>query len=194
MDILEVIKTRRSIFSFTEQPVSKDLIEQIIEAGTWAPSHFRTEPWRFFVLEGDGRKKLGRTLAEVAAQSMDDPTSEGSKMRLDKIASKPLDAPVVIAVGVEPSDFPRAIRVEEYGAVNACIQNMLLAAHGLGLGSFWRTGRDTYDPSVKKLFGLSDQGDILGFISIGYPEGEIQPGKRKPYADVTTWITEDENL
>lgn len=61
MDVLEAIATRRSIGKVKEDPVPSELIHQIVEAGTWAPSHFRTEPWRFFVLTGDARKALGKT-------------------------------------------------------------------------------------------------------------------------------------
>lgn len=85
MDIFEAIKTRRSIGLVSEEPVSKELIEKIIEAGTWAPSHYRTEPWKFFVLTGDSRIRLGKTLAKIEAQQMEDPTSESSQKKLSKI-------------------------------------------------------------------------------------------------------------
>ncbi len=64
MNIHDAIKTRRTIPLVSDQAVPADLIEQIIEAGTYAPNHHKTEPWRFFVLHGDGRTKLGKVLRE----------------------------------------------------------------------------------------------------------------------------------
>ena len=61
MDVMTAIKTRRSIGKVKSEPVPKEMIEMILEAGTWAPCHHQTEPWRFFVLTGDARNGLGET-------------------------------------------------------------------------------------------------------------------------------------
>jgi len=191
MDVLEAIKTRRSNGLVSNDPVPKEVIEKILEAGTWAPSHFRTEPWKFYVLEGDSRMGLGEVLAEIAEKDMDDPTSETNKKKREKILEKPFRAPVIITVAVEPNvNAEKVILQEEYGAVYAAIQNMLLAAHALGLGGYWRTGKPTYDPLMKKLFGLSDKGEVLGFLYFGYPKKEMPAGKRKAINEVTTWLSD----
>ncbi|WP_088008083.1 nitroreductase family protein [Indiicoccus explosivorum] len=194
MDIMEIIKNRRSNGLVTDEAVPEELIQKVLEAGTWAPSHHRTEPWRFFVLTGDGRKPLGETLAKIQAAKMEDPESETNQKKLEATKQKPYRAPVVIAVAVEPSDNPKVIEQEEHGAVYAAIQNMLLAAHELGLGTYWRTGAPAYDPEMRKLFGLSDKGEVLGFVYVGYPKKELPEGKRKPVADVTKWIRDEQDF
>ncbi|HWL11372.1 MAG TPA: nitroreductase [Ureibacillus sp.] len=194
MDIFEAIRSRRSIGLVSDEPVSKELIDQILEAGTWAPNHFRTEPWKFFVLTGNSRKRLGSTLAKIEEAQMDDPASETSQKKLSKILDKPFRAPLIIAVAVEPSDNPKAILLEEYGAVYAAIQNMLLAAHALGLGGFWRTGKPTYTPEMKQLFNLSDKGEILGFLYFGHLKRDVHEGKRRAVSEVTTWLTSEEDF
>lgn len=194
MDIFEAIKSRRSMGLVSDEPVSKDLINQILEAGTWAPSHYRTEPWKFFVLTGESRIRLGKTLAKIEEQQMEDPTSESNQKKLTKIQEKPFRAPLIIAVAVEPSNNPRALIQEEYGAVYAAIQNMLLAAHSLGLGGYWRTGKPAYDPAMKKLFKLTDKGDILGFLYFGYPKRAVPEGKRKHFDEVTTWLESESDF
>lgn len=88
---------------------------------------------------------------------------ETEEKKLEKIQAKPFRAPVIIAVAVEPSENPKTIKIEEYGATYACIQNMLLEAHSLGIAGFWRTGKPTYDPLMKEFFGLSENGEVLGF-------------------------------
>jgi nitroreductase len=188
MDIFEAIKTRRSMGLVKDEPVQNDVIEKILEAGNWAPSHHRTEPWRFYILTGDGRKPLGEALVKIAKENMDSPESEESKAKLKKTAGKPLRAPLIIAVAVEPSDNPKMIEIEEYGAAYAATQNMLLAAHALGLAGIWRTGKPSYHPLMNELFGLSDKGKVLGFLYFGYPKKEAPPGKRKDVCECVTWL------
>lgn len=183
VDVLKAIKTRRSFGLVKDEKIDREIIEQILEAGTWAPCHYRTEPWRFFVLEGEGRKKLGEVLEQIAKNN-----GEEDEIKLEKTRAKPLRAPLIITVAVEPSDHPKALHLEEIGAVYAAIQNMLLAAHSLGLASIWRTGKPTYDPLMKQFFGLSEDGEVLGFLYFGYPKRDMPDGKRKSFEDVTKWI------
>lgn len=188
MDAIEAMRTRRSIGRVLKQEVPKELIEKIIETATWAPNHFRTEPWRFFVLTGDGRKQLGEALVKIAARNMDDPTTEENKAKLEKARNNPFRAPVIIVVAVEPSENPKVILKEEYASVNAGIQNMLIAAHTYGLGAVWRTGQPCYDREISNLFGLSEKGEVIGFIYVGYPDMTPPLRKRKSVDEVTKWI------
>src|SRR4051794_16718033 len=103
MDVITAIKTRRSIGKVKPDSVSKEMIETILEAGTWAPCHHQTEPWRFFVLTGDARKSLGNIFAQIAKASMSEPVSEEDQKKLEREQNKPLRAPVIITVAVEPS-------------------------------------------------------------------------------------------
>ncbi|MEH7381837.1 nitroreductase [Bacillus sp. JJ1533] len=183
MDVHEAIRTRRSFGLVKDVEVEKDKIERILEAGTWAPCHFRTEPWRFFVFQGEGRKRLSDVLLKIAKKN-----GETEAKKLEKIQEKPFRAPVIIAVAVEPSENPKAIKVEEYGATYACIQNMLLEAHSLGLAGFWRTGKPTYDQLMREFFGLSENGEVLGFLYFGFPSRSLPEGKRVPFETLTKWI------
>lgn len=191
MNVLKAIHKRRSIGKVKDIPVEKEKIEQLLEAATWAPNHYKTEPWRFFVLTGEGRVPLGRVLADIAKENMIDPTTEENQRTLMKQEKNPLRAPVIIVVAVVPSDNPKVIKLEEVGAVNAAIQNLLLAAHELGLGAIWRTGKPAYHPKMKELFGLQENDEILGFIYVGYPDMPNKPGKRASYEEKTLWISED---
>lgn len=191
VDVFDAIRNRRSVGKVKPDPIDKELIDKILEAATWAPNHHHTEPWNFFVLTGDGRRPLGRTLAEIAKENMDDPSTEENQKKLKKEEEKPFRAPVVITVAVTPSDNTRVIEIEEIGAVNAAIQNMLLATHALGLGAIWRTGNPCYHPKIKKLFGLSMKSTVLGFIYIGYPDAPAKKCKRVPFEEKSVWIHSD---
>jgi nitroreductase len=189
MDALEAIKTRRSIGLIKPDSVPQALIEQILDAGTYAPNHFRTEPWRFFVLTGNGRDKLGNVFEEITASKFENPASEDDKAKIEKAKKNPLRAPVIIAVGIEPSDKARVIQKEEYAAVNSAIQNMLIASHALGLGAIWRTGDICYHEKVRDFFGLSNDGEILAFVYIGYANMEPPKVKKTNFKEFTTWIS-----
>jgi nitroreductase len=191
MDLFEAIKTRRSVGRVKETSVPDELIHKIIEAGTWAPCHHRTEPWKFFVLKEDGRKILSDTLVDILKSEMEDPESEDSKKRLEKVSKNPYRAPVVIVTAVEPVKNDKVLIEEEFAAVHAATQNMLLAAHALGLGAVWRTGKQCHDKRMSRAFNLSEDGAVTGFIYIGYPD--MTPGKaaRKSVDEVTTWINKD---
>lgn len=189
MDVFSAIKTRRSIGVVKPDPVSTEVIKKILEAGTWAPSHYRTEPWRFFVLTGEARNQLGSAFVAFAKKTMKNPNSEEGKQRLVREAQKPLRAPVVIAVAVEPMlTNKRVLKNEEFAAVHAAVQNMLLATHALGFGAIWRTGEVCYSSEVKQLFGLSKQSEMVGFIYIGYPDMEKEGVRKQDFSRVTKWF------
>jgi nitroreductase len=192
-ELLEVIKSRRSIGRVKEDRVPRQLIENILEAGIWAPSHYQTEPWKFFVLEGAARAQLGEVLGEIyriGLQKQELTAEEQRKYELQN--RKPLRAPVIIAVAAVPSDKPQVTLREELAAVSSAVQNMLLAAEALGLGAIWRTGEPTYHPLIKKFFGLREIDEMVGFIYIGYPDMAPAQGRRTPFQEKTHWMNDGE--
>jgi nitroreductase len=188
MDTFDAIKTRRSIGKVKEEPVPKMYIEKIIEAAIYAPNHYMTEPWRFFVMMGVGRKKLGNILEEIARAENSSLEQEELERKAEKARNNPLRAPVIIAVGVEPSDKKNVVEIEEFAAVHSAVQNMLLTAHNLGLGAIWRTGAVAYHNKVKNFFGLSERGSIVGFVYIGYPDMDKKTPKKRGFESFTVWM------
>ena len=188
MEIFEAIKTRRSIGKVKDQIVPKELIEKIIEAGTLAPNRYLTEPWRFFVISGEGRSSLSKVMEDIVIQSGIDIESEEGKRKLEKERNKPFRAPVIIAVAAEVTENEKVLRLEELGAVYATIQNMLLATHGLGLAGYWKTGNACYAPKMKEFFKLKEKDEILAFIYLGYADMEKNPTRKKPATELIKWI------
>jgi nitroreductase len=163
------------------------MIEQIIEAATWAPCHHGTEPWRFFVITGDARGSLGDVMAKSKVERM---VRQGKDVdgEFERARAKAFRAPVIIAVAVEPSTGPKVVEIEEIEAGAAAVQNMLLAAHALGLGAIWRSGDPAYDPDVKAFLGLAPTAHILGFVYAGYPDASPARVPQKAASSVTTWL------
>jgi nitroreductase len=181
-----VIEGRRSIGKVHPEQPPREMIETILEAATWAPNHRLTEPWRFFVLAGDARNELGRFMGNQNAERYPegDPNREIERARG---AKKALRAPVVIGVAVEPVAASNVDDLEEIEAVACAVQNMLLTAHALGLGAKWSSGNITKSPEVNAWFGLSERGQVLGFIYIGYPAMVSERSMRTPSAGLTEW-------
>lgn len=191
MNVEEAIRTRRSIGKVKQDPVPRELLERVIEAAVWAPNHHRTEPWRFVVLTGEGRRRLGRAYAAIAGEKLDAADAQ-REQQLAREAAKALRAPVVIAVACSPSaEEPKVLPAEELAAVHAAVQNMLLAAHACGLGAIWRSGAPAYHPAMKRALGFTETDEVVGLIYVGYPDMTPPPAHRSPGADRTAWLTDD---
>lgn len=188
MELWEAIKGRRSIGKMKAQVPPRESIEKLLEAANWAPSHYRTEPWKFFVLTGAARERLGEAMAAIVRDTLTEPESDESAARLQKEKNKPLRSPVVIAVATQSSEDTRVVEIEQIEAVACAVQNMMLVAHEMGLGTIWRTGGITYEPRLKEFFELKPDEHLLGFIYVGYPDQVVKPGIRKPVAEKIIWM------
>ena len=184
MDTIEAIRTRISVKRFTQQPVERDKIEQLLEAGAQAPNHYKVRPWRFIVISGQARNKLGDVMAAVFREKFPDVPPEA----LDKERAKPLRSPVIIAVGVDEPSEQKVLEIENICAAAAACENILLAANAIGLGGHWRTGGPARETAVKKFLGLAPEQELIGFLYIGYPETLLPPAQRPGYEDRTTWM------
>jgi nitroreductase len=184
MDIFEAINTRYSVKKVKADLLPRDVIEKLLDAGNRAPNHYKVRPWRFFVLTGNGRNKLGDVMSASLRDRQPDLPQEG----LDKTRALPLRAPVVIAVGVDKPAETKVLELENFSAASAACQNILLAANALGLGAIWRTGDWARDAKVKDFFGLKVDQHIVGFIYVGYPETAGEPAQHPSFEDRTDWI------
>lgn len=146
MDVLEAIKTRRSIRIFRKDAVPEDVLTQILEAGRWAPSASNTQARDFIVLKDAG-------VREAVAKA----TSWGKFLAM---------APLGIVVVIDPK---RSTHPAEDGA--AATQNMLLAIHSLGLGGCWIGAYNSkWEENVKAMLGVPAEKRLLSIIAFGYPD------------------------
>jgi len=184
MDTLTAIHTRQSVSKVKPEAVSHALIEKLLAAANDAPNHYKVRPWRFVVLTGDGRNKLADAMAASFKAKFPDVAAEA----IEKEHAKPFRAPVVIAVGVDKPAESKVVEIENICAAAAACENILLAAHDLGLGAIWRTGDAARDPEIKQALGFDADQHLIGFIYIGYPDVALEPKERPSVADHTVWI------
>lgn len=184
MELFDAIFNRQSTSKVKPDPLPRALIEKLLAAGAQAPNHYKVRPWRFVVLTGDSRERLGETMAASFKEKFPAVPEEA----LAKERGKPLRAPVVIAVGVDTPSEPKVDEVENICAAAAACQNILLAAQAEGLGAIWRTGDSARDPKIKVSLGLAPDQHLIGFIYVGYPEfPPVKPG-RPSYEDRAVWL------
>jgi nitroreductase len=185
MDLMRAIYQRYSAGDMKTEPVSRMQLEKLLGAAVQAPNHHKVRPWRFIVLTGGGREKLGAVFAETLQERFPDCPPAA----LEKERAKPLRAPVIIAVAADAPADPRVKMIENICAAAAACENLLLAAEEMGLATHWRTGDAAGDPHVKRFLGLSEDQELIAFLYIGYPEGAQQAPQRPSFEDRTVWIS-----
>lgn len=184
MDVFEAIHNRHSIKKVKPDPVPPEMIEKLLDAAVQAPNHYKVRPWRFVVLTGEARHELGDAMsASLRARHPEFPQEA-----FDKAHNTPLQAPVVIAVGVDKPTEAKVLEIENICAAAAAIENLLLAAHALGLGAKWRTGEWATDVNVKELLGFDADQYLIGFIYVGYPEFVQEFPARPSFEDRVRWM------
>jgi nitroreductase len=183
MDAIEAIKTRVSPLRLAPQKVEEIALRGILEAGLSAADHGRLRPWKFLLVRGEARSKLGDVLAEALRHR--DPASDDAA--LDAERSKPLRAPVIIVVAAMVRAGTKIPDIEQIESAAAAAQNMLVAAHALNLGGFWRTGAAAYDSYVKAALGLGANDHIVGFLYVGNVVTPGRPKSHDPVGVVEEW-------
>ena len=188
MDTLEAIAARRSIRKFKDAPVSDEAIEAILNAGLQAPSGKNRQPWRFVVVKEDKRAEMVR----IMRASIDLLEEQGIDIGSAKWTANVMEqAPVTVFVF--DAHTPHTKLPWEGGgdfvnvqSIGAAIQNMLLAALDLGLGSLWICDvLYAYDD----LCGwLGQEHQMIAAVSFGYPDEQPGPRPRKPLSELVTWL------
>lgn len=188
MRVDEAIQSRRSIFQFTSDPVPRSVLEKVLDAGTWAPNHHLTEPWRFTVLGEQTRSALAELYSELRLQKKTTAATDAERrasLRAAAIA-KFMSRPVIVVVScLQQGDAQQ--RREDYAATCCAIQNIQLAAWAEGIGMQWSTGPVIAAARTYELLGIDPaQEEIIALLYAGYP-AEIPTRQRKPLTEVLRW-------
>ena len=165
---LDLIATRRSVkATLLKEPAPTDEeLNTLLQIAMSAPDHGAIRPWRFKVIRGEARGRMGDLFAQ-ALQAKDPYTCEEE---LETIRGTPLRFPLIIAVGVDiVENHPKVPPTEQVIATACATQNLLLAAHAAGWGAVLLTGWVAYDPLVRRGLGFRDKDEMVGFVYLGTP-------------------------
>jgi nitroreductase len=187
-----LIRRRRTVKpqAMSDKPVENAHLAAILENANWAPTHGMTEPWRFFVFAEEGRQRLSEFCQSLYRKVTPEPAFRPEK--LEKLATLPLLAPVVIAVAMARQDTEKIPEIEEIESVACAVQNMHLTASALGMAAFWSTPPLVYTDEMRQWLGLEDPRDkCLGLFYLGWPKSEAWPeGTRTDVSARVTFVSQ----
>ncbi|MBA2479436.1 MAG: nitroreductase family protein [Planctomycetes bacterium] len=182
-----VIHARRTHKSYTGAPIDRATVERVLDAGRWAPNHRLSEPWRFYALDQAAIVRLIaflRGTPQIVAGA--DPARASAK--LEKLLARLPQAGALIAVtwvrGKDPT-----VDLEDHAATAAAVQNALLVATGLGLGSYWSTSAGLVHPLTLRWYGVDSAREApIGCIWLGHAaEAPVAP-PRRPLSERLRWL------
>lgn len=186
-EITDLIRDRRTVYpeAFSSRKIQKEQIELLLNNAIWAPTHGKTQPWRFTVFMENGLESLAECLAEAYVSST--PPEQQNDLKLAKFLNRPKLSAAVIAVAMKRDETGRISEQDEMAAVAAAVQNMLLTATAYGIGSFWSTPGILNTALLRSFLDLAETDKCIGLIYLGYPKEEWPSGQRKPIEYLTTW-------
>jgi nitroreductase len=182
--LLELIKSRRSIMppQYDGEEITEQELNMILESANWAPTHKRTEPSRFIILQG---KALNRFSEFMLSQYDENTAPENrSERKIEQIREKCLKSDKIILICVKYSG--KVPDWEEVASVSAGVQNMWLMCTALGIGSYWST-----PAAIQKMDEFSEMEEdekCIGIFYMGKFNRELPKGNRGPIEEKTKFI------
>jgi nitroreductase len=184
MNVIEAIRTRRTIAKFRPEPVPRDVLARVLAAGIWAPNHHLTEPWQFFILGPETRGRMAVRYAELRMEKAPPDAVERRARIRQESARKFMEIPAIVAVAtLQEGDEQR--RREDFAATCCAIQNVQLAAWAEGLGVKWSTAPVIHDSLTYHLLDLDpDRYSVIALLYVGYPAEVPTRERKRPLDDV----------
>jgi coenzyme F420-0:L-glutamate ligase / coenzyme F420-1:gamma-L-glutamate ligase len=197
LDLMQLIQTRRSLRRFSDVPIPDDLLEQILRAGMWAPSAHNRQPWRFAVVSTSSTKVMLASAMNARLRhdlQRDGVPHEAIEADVARSYDRLTSAPVLIVVCMSLQDM------DKYGderrnqhewtmatqSVAMAGQNMLLMAHGLGLGACWMCAPLFCGDVVIATLNLPADWQPQGVIALGY-SAQARQKERSPIETKVVW-------
>lgn len=193
---MDAIEQRRSIRAFQDKTVSRGALEEILRAGILAPSAKNAQPWRFIVAEGEEKQRLVdamKTGIRRAKETLAQPEFVHALAGAERSAAILGQAPVVVVVqdvlapeGPDPlSALERTLEASRLLSIGAAMENMILRATQLGLGTLWIADTAFAREEIERWCALP--GRVVSALAVGYPDEDPSPRPRKGLQDVVQW-------
>ncbi|NMB58944.1 MAG: nitroreductase family protein [Chloroflexi bacterium] len=191
MSVFDLISSRRSIRKFKADPIPKESLLRIFQAGILAPSGNNRQTWKFYVVQGDKRAEMVERLNEGLANRVKDGEDvAGAKHSFDVMAQAPVTVFIFRPNRTKPwlagSQCQHFSDVVDVQSVGACIQNMLLMAEELGIGSLWIC--DVFSAYQEISDWLGESTEMIAAVSFGIADEHPAARKRKSIDEVVHWL------
>lgn len=173
-----IIQNRRSTkpADMNGKKIDNTLINQLLALADWAPTHGRTEPWRFIVYENEAKHAFCAAHAELYKAHTD--PEKFTQAKYEKLQQQGDTLSHIIIAYMKRTQQNSIPAIEEIAAVSAAIENFLLGASALDIASLWSTGGMTHHPSMKKFLQLEEEDVVMGLLLLGYTDEPVKEGKR----------------
>lgn len=182
-DVIDAIIKRASEPRLVAPAPDDTVLRKVFQCAARAPDHALLRPWRYLVIDGEGRTKLG----ELFVQAMDD-EDHALSGKQEKLRKSPLRAPMIIVGIACHKPHPKVPEIEQHASAAVGLGYVLLALQSAGFGGMWRTGAVAYHPHVAKGLGLTENESIAGFLYVGTVDSHKPDVPRAEAADfVSRW-------
>jgi nitroreductase len=184
-EFFDVVMRQRAHRSFTDEPVSDDEISQLLHAATRAPSAENRQPWEFVVVRD---AELRAAIGALTERAWEGGGRQFAERRLDPALLADVEAgarggvssaPVLVVVCAH---LDRGLRQTVGSSIFPAVQNLLLAATALGLGSALTTITTVFEAELRNLLALPDRVQPVAVVPIGHPQTQLGPSRRAPFA------------
>lgn len=165
--VINWIKSRRSIGNLTIPAPKPKQLEAAIECAMTAPDHKKLQPWRFIITEGQRRHAFGRALLAAAEARALREGAELDERTAEKTLKMPLRAPMIITVVTRMQYHEKVPAFEQLLSTGAAVQNLILALKAQGFDTVWRTGPLANEPAVKSYFNVGSEDYVTAFVYVG---------------------------
>jgi nitroreductase len=189
MMLQEIIKERRSIAKFQNKSVSREVLINLLDTSIWVPNHHLTEPWRFILIEGEGKRKLAEANRKLAEKRISDP--EKREKQGQNAYDTIMNVPTIIVVVMREAANPMR-REEDYASTCCVIQNFSLLAWERGIGAIWKTYGLMYQPDFREALEIELGEKVVGVLHVGYPDNIPAARHRSSVHDRITIIAEED--
>lgn len=186
METQELLLKRRSVYprQFTGADIPKEALMKAFESANWAPTHKRTQPWRFYIYSGENKHALVDQWIMMAKRNLEAKGEEWSEAAEKKYIQMRQCSHII---GIACHYTGLVPEVEETCAVAAAVQNFWLSLQDQGYAGYWSTGNGIFTEEMHQYMGLPAEQKALGYFLAGIPEGTIPPSIRKPVDEFLIW-------
>lgn len=189
MELIEAIKTRRSIRKYKSEEVPAELIKEIMEDALWAPSAMNTQSWKVLIFSGEKQKDFNKVLQESIGyvnERLKRLHKESMQKRVHGFFENLGGAPHTIVVLAAKT--PHDPKLQETELENGCnlLYNICLCAHNKGIGTCWMSAPLWIEDTVMKYLGMEKEWKLIGVTPLGYPDQTPPVPPRK--GDPIVWI------
>jgi nitroreductase len=169
MQTEDAIRTRRTHKAYTNEPIDRSTLDELLELARWAPNHNLTNPWRFRVVGPEALERLKQAAGPESAAKLD-------------------RAPTLVVASAIQLGDDQIRDDEDLNAAAAATYIVLLGAHARGLAGYWRTPEVLRTPEGRAAVGIPGDEKVLGLVYLGHPCQDKAPPERAPSDEYVTYL------